>query len=126
MTQIHFVVVYDTESKTFSIDDETLMAWKGTDSWFDADTQTWVKPDEDGEALDWDINCQLGNILGLHNGNATEGALTYFAQDGNYGDASQLAIVDTTDFTEDDWETVEGEMDWHKGETARDIANSKK
>lgn len=31
---------------------------------------------------------------------------TYFAADGTYGDADQLIVVDTTDWTEYEWETI--------------------
>ncbi len=30
----------------------------------------------------------------------------YFAPDGNYGDATGIVIVDTTHFTEGDWDTI--------------------
>lgn len=32
---------------------------------------------------------------------------TYFAADGNYGDAEGLVMIDTTDWTEDEWMTIE-------------------
>ncbi len=35
----------------------------------------------------------------------------YFAADGNYGDATDGVIVDTTDFTEEDWEKIENAPD---------------
>jgi len=38
-------------------------------------------------------------------------AMTYFAQDGNYGDASNLVIVDTTKWTEEEWASVEEASD---------------
>ena len=31
---------------------------------------------------------------------------TYFTQDGTYGDAEDILVVDTTNWTEDDWERV--------------------
>jgi hypothetical protein len=36
---------------------------------------------------------------------------TYFAEDGNYGDASGLVIVDTSDWTEEQWQMIEGTSD---------------
>jgi hypothetical protein len=30
----------------------------------------------------------------------------YFAADGNYGDASDCVVVDTSDFTDSDWEEL--------------------
>lgn len=37
--------------------------------------------------------------------------LTYFAADGNYGDASGLVIVDTSKWTEEHWQVIEGTSD---------------
>lgn len=34
-------------------------------------------------------------------------ALTYFAQDGSYGDASGLVIIDTRAWPQDDWDRVD-------------------
>jgi hypothetical protein len=34
-------------------------------------------------------------------------SLTYFAKDGNYGDAAGLTVVDTTDWTDDDFEMLD-------------------
>lgn len=31
---------------------------------------------------------------------------TYFAKDGSYGDASELVIINTTDWTDYNWETI--------------------
>jgi hypothetical protein len=31
----------------------------------------------------------------------------YFAADGNYGDAKDLVIVDTSDWTEDEWADID-------------------
>jgi hypothetical protein len=38
--------------------------------------------------------------------------LTYFAADGNYGDATGLVIVDTSTWDEDTWEAVEAANEW--------------
>jgi hypothetical protein len=58
----------------------------------------------------------------MENLNNKLAGLTYFATDGSYGDASDLAIVDTSEFTEEDWEAIEAEHDWHKPGTAEAIA----
>lgn len=34
-------------------------------------------------------------------------SLTYFAMDGNYGDAAGLTVVDTTDWTDDDFQMLD-------------------
>jgi len=31
----------------------------------------------------------------------------YFATDGNYGNAENLVIIDTTDWTEDEWDIID-------------------
>ncbi len=31
----------------------------------------------------------------------------YFATDGNYGNAENLIIIDTTDWTEDEWDIID-------------------
>lgn len=38
-------------------------------------------------------------------------AQTYFATDGNYGDASGLVIVDTSKWTEEHWQVIEETSD---------------
>jgi hypothetical protein len=80
---------------------------------------------ENGDEFDWDIHAKLSNTLGFHNGNVLPNSLTYFAEDGNYGDASSLALVDTSEWTEDDWATLESESDWNRPETARSISAEK-
>lgn len=35
----------------------------------------------------------------------------YFAADGNYGDATNLVIVDTSDWTEDEWADISFAID---------------
>ena len=119
--QIHFSVYFDTETNRFVIDDEHLMATTGTASWFDTETQAWVKPTEEQLVEDSRVNQLLANTLGVYNGDG----LTYIAADGNYGDAGSLAIVDTTDWTPEDWATLEEESDWNMPDTAITIANIK-
>lgn len=36
---------------------------------------------------------------------------TYFAADGSYGDATDITIVDTSDWTQTDWDHVEAASD---------------
>lgn len=47
---------------------------------------------------------------------------TYFAVDGSYGDANNILVVDTTDWTEDDWNKVAEAGDNYIAQTARDIS----
>jgi hypothetical protein len=50
------------------------------------------------------------------------GAGTYFAQDGNYGSAELLAIVNTEGWTEEDFQEIEEDHDWNAPENAIAIA----
>ena len=50
------------------------------------------------------------------------GAGTYFAEDGSYGVAENLVIVNTEGWSDEDFEKIEAEYDWHKPETAKLIA----
>ena len=38
-------------------------------------------------------------------------SLAYFAEDGNYGDAKNLRIIDTSEFTEEEWEIISNAND---------------
>lgn len=49
----------------------------------------------------------------------------YFADDGNYGDANGLVIINTDYFTEDDWTLIEEASDWDRPRVAREIASTK-
>ena len=125
--QIYFVVYYDPEDGHFTIDDETLMAHFGSACSWDTETEEWVRPETDEElAVEADVTYLLGETLGLHNGNAQRDFRTYFAEDGNYGDASSLAIVETSEWTEEDWARLDEESDWNRPETARLIAEEKR
>lgn len=46
----------------------------------------------------------------------------YFATDGNYGDATDILIVHTDQFTEADWEQIEQAPDAHRAMVAEMIA----
>jgi hypothetical protein len=48
--------------------------------------------------------------------------LHYFAVDGNYGDASSLTIIDTTDWTDEDFSYIEGVRDYDLPFAARAIS----
>jgi len=43
---------------------------------------------------------------------------TYFAADGNYGNATDLVVVDTEDFTELDWQAIDEAGDSERNEVA--------
>jgi hypothetical protein len=49
----------------------------------------------------------------------------YFADDGNYGDANGLVVIDTALFTDEDWTLIEEASDWQRASIARDIALAK-
>lgn len=49
----------------------------------------------------------------------------YFADDGNYGDANGLVVIDTGHFTDEDWTLIEQTSDWQRAVVARDIALAK-
>lgn len=51
------------------------------------------------------------------------GAGTYFAQDGNYGSAESLTIVNTEKWSEADFQEIEEGHDWDAPETAMSIAD---
>ena len=46
---------------------------------------------------------------------------TYFALDGNYGDATDIVIIDTEKLTELDWNGIEEELDYYRAELAKEI-----
>ena len=37
--------------------------------------------------------------------------VAYFASDGNYGDANGIVLIDTSEWTEDEWEEIDGMTD---------------
>ena len=49
----------------------------------------------------------------------------YFAKDGSFGDASEIEIIDVSNWTDDDWNEVQDEMDEFRLMTARAIAKEK-
>lgn len=50
----------------------------------------------------------------------------YFAEDGSYGDATDIAIIHTDSFTEDDWQQVSEAPDNVRKFVAEQIARTKK
>lgn len=48
--------------------------------------------------------------------------MTYFAYDGNYGDADEIVILETSSFTDEDWDYLETVPDWQRGREANRIA----
>lgn len=47
---------------------------------------------------------------------------TYFASDGSYGWANELVIIDTSEWTESDWDRIENSTDSERVDIAREIA----
>lgn len=45
----------------------------------------------------------------------------YFASDGNYGDADQIVLIDTTRWTPADWARIEAASDGHRFQVAKRI-----
>jgi len=56
--------------------------------------------------------------------NETQTTLSYFAEDGSYGNAVGLMVLDTTKWTALDWEIIDSVSDNHIPEVARLIAES--
>lgn len=54
----------------------------------------------------------------------TKRALSYFAFDGNYGDASGLTVIETTHWSELDWQILDAASDSYRPDVARLIAES--
>ena len=116
--QIYFTVFYDTENGNFWVDDELLMSRIGTASWWDNDSEEWVRPDGDGEdAFDARVSAKLGHLL------IPERASTYFATDGSYGTAHNLEVIDTSEWADEDWAEIENATDDTRADTASAIAN---
>lgn len=49
---------------------------------------------------------------------AVVGNYMYFATDGNYGDATDIVIVDTAEWTDDDFQLIEDASDSERAEIA--------
>jgi len=50
-------------------------------------------------------------------------SLHYFAEDGNFGEASGLTVVDTTEWEESDFDLVEQASDWNRPLAARAVSD---
>ena len=50
---------------------------------------------------------------------------TYFASDGSYGWSNNLTVIDTSEWTEDDWDRIENCLDDERLDIAREIHRSK-
>jgi len=48
----------------------------------------------------------------------------YFAGDGNFGSSEGLAVLDTSQWTEDDWMEIENVSDDMRADLARQIAQN--
>jgi len=49
----------------------------------------------------------------------------YFAQDGNWGSAEEILLVDTTNWTEEDWELIEDATDSERGQIAQRLSEER-
>ena len=50
----------------------------------------------------------------------------YFAKDGNYGDALGLVVVNTSEWTEQDWVLIDEAMDDERPEIAQQMSERNK
>jgi hypothetical protein len=57
-------------------------------------------------------------------GSTLERSLAYFASDGNYGDAAGLTVIETTHWSEVDWNLIEEVTDTDRPQLAKVIAES--
>jgi hypothetical protein len=46
----------------------------------------------------------------------------YFSTDGNYGDASQMVVLNTDNWTGEDWALIDEARDWNRPQVALDIS----
>lgn len=49
-------------------------------------------------------------------------SLTYFTNDGSYGNAKNLVVVDTSKWTDEDWTETEQALSWEQSQVAMRIA----
>lgn len=78
-----------------------------------------VEPEEDAELVSIEELNEVSSTI-------TDRTVHYFATDGNYGDVSGLVIVETTQWTELDWEDFEAASDESRPMTAETIAKKYK
>ena len=48
--------------------------------------------------------------------------LTYFSNDGSFGNANNLVVVDTSKWTDEDWTETEEALSWEQSQVAMRIA----
>lgn len=53
-------------------------------------------------------------------------AIHYFAEDGNFGSADGLVVIETTKWNENDWDEIESSNDWNRPSTAEIISKKYK
>ena len=53
-------------------------------------------------------------------------AAHYFAEDGTYGEADKLVVIETSDWSEEDWEEIDDTPDWDRPRVAKIINNKYK
>ncbi len=53
----------------------------------------------------------------------TDNSSTYFALDGNYGEAQGMVVIDTTKWSEDDWTQIDEAGDSDRAQVALDLTN---
>jgi hypothetical protein len=53
----------------------------------------------------------------------TDNSSTYFAMDGNYGEAQGMVVIDTTKWSEDDWTQIDEAGDSDRAQVALDLTN---
>jgi len=49
----------------------------------------------------------------------------YFAQDGNWGSAEEILLVDTTNWTEEDWQLIDDATDSERGQIAQRLSEER-
>ena len=63
----------------------------------------------------------MGKIISIEP--ITDNSSTYFALDGNYGEAQGMVVIDTTKWSEDDWTQIEEASDSERAQVALDLTN---
>lgn len=76
----------------------------------------WAEPDKGQDLIAVD---QHAEILSMEGRTPTH---HYFSPDGNFGDANGLIIVETTDWTDNDWVDLEEARDYERPQAAEAIS----
>ena len=50
----------------------------------------------------------------------------YFTEDGNYGEADKLVVIETSSWNEEDWQEIDDTPDWDRPRVAKIINNKYK